>query len=454
MVTNTKSKTLKNVKKVLNPLTTEMEFSGMIGALAISLGLPILIVILNQMIRPDYYITGVFENFNIKEVLFGGEIKSLKEYLCNSKETWVYYLIWFFALAVLDVGLPGKTMNGIQLRDGTYLSYKINGVAISTFLIIVLAYRFKLTNGAMPELQYLYNNHLEICIVTILFSFFLSCTVYFMSFVPLLFSKKNGFKTKEKILALGGNSRNVIYDWFIGRELNPRAGPLDIKLFCELRPGMLLWLLINLAALHHVWIKTGVLNNALLLINILQGFYIFDGVLNEEGCLTMMDITTDGFGFMLAFGDLSLVPFTYCLQARYLSCNVIELENWQLVLITFVMMLGYYIFHSSNQQKSDFRQGKLPHMKSIQTQRATKLLCDGWWAKSQHINYFGDWLISLSWCLTTWNTNALTYYYSLYFATLLLHRQQRDEHKCREKYGKSWEEYEKQVPYKIIPYVY
>lgn len=31
-----------------------------------------------------------------------------------------------------------------------------------------------------------------------------------------------------------------------------------------------------------------------------------------------MDITSDGFGFMLAFGDLAWVPFTYTLQARYL----------------------------------------------------------------------------------------------------------------------------------------
>ena len=31
-----------------------------------------------------------------------------------------------------------------------------------------------------------------------------------------------------------------------------------------------------------------------------------------------MDITTDGFGYMLAFGDLSWVPFTYSLQARIL----------------------------------------------------------------------------------------------------------------------------------------
>lgn len=31
-----------------------------------------------------------------------------------------------------------------------------------------------------------------------------------------------------------------------------------------------------------------------------------------------MDIVHDGFGFMLAFGDLAWVPFTYSLQAAFL----------------------------------------------------------------------------------------------------------------------------------------
>jgi len=30
-----------------------------------------------------------------------------------------------------------------------------------------------------------------------------------------------------------------------------------------------------------------------------------------------MDIVHDGFGLMLAFGDLAWVPFLYCLQARF-----------------------------------------------------------------------------------------------------------------------------------------
>lgn len=38
----------------------------------------------------------------------------------------------------------------------------------------------------------------------------------------------------------------------------------------------------------------------------------------QESVLTTMDIIHDGFGFMLAFGDLAWVPFTYSLQAQFL----------------------------------------------------------------------------------------------------------------------------------------
>lgn len=63
----------------------------------------------------------------------------------------------------------------------------------------------------------------------------LAVFVYIISFIPL--AKPNGIGTKERILSINGNTGNPFYDWFIGRELNPRIGSWDIKLFCELRPG-------------------------------------------------------------------------------------------------------------------------------------------------------------------------------------------------------------------------
>lgn len=82
---------------------------------------------------------------------------------------------------------------------------------------------------------------------------------------------------------------------------------------------------------------------SMILVNVFQLLYVVDGLWNEvpsalnrnlnnlmcissltalcssqEAILTTMDLMHDGFGFMLAFGDLVWVPFTYTLQAYYL----------------------------------------------------------------------------------------------------------------------------------------
>ena len=44
-----------------------------------------------------------------------------------------------------------------------------------------------------------------------------------------------------------------LYDFFIGRELNPRLGTFDLKEFCELYPGLIGWLLIDIAMAYKQW---------------------------------------------------------------------------------------------------------------------------------------------------------------------------------------------------------
>ena len=64
----------------------------------------------------------------------------------------------------------------------------------------------------------------------------------------------------------------------------------------------------------------------------------------EKAILTTMDITTDGFGYMLAFGDLAWVPFIYSLQARYLVDYDPHLSLPSLAFILTIHCVGFYIF--------------------------------------------------------------------------------------------------------------
>lgn len=91
-----------------------------------------------------------------------------------------------------------------------------------------------------------------------------------------------------------------------------------------------------------------------------QFLYVADGLYNEPALFTTMDITTDGFGFMLAIGDLAWVPFTYSLQARYLAFHPVELGPMGTAAIIGVNLLGYWIFRTANNEKNEFRSGRNP----------------------------------------------------------------------------------------------
>lgn len=89
-------------------------------------------------------------------------------------------------------------------------------------------------------------NYIQLLTCNIIISYVLAVYVYVKSFEV----KANNKEKRE--LAAGGVTGNIIYDWFIGRELNPRVhlpylGEIDIKSFMELRPGMLGWIMLNLA---------------------------------------------------------------------------------------------------------------------------------------------------------------------------------------------------------------
>lgn len=350
-----------------------------------------------------------------------------------------------------------------------------------------------------PLWIFIWDNYTQLITANLGIAFSLATFVYVRSF-----SVKRGDPNYRE-LAEGGHSGNIMYDWFIGRELNPRVtlplfGEIDIKVFCELRPGMLGWILFDLAFMAHQYKLYGAVSDSMILITAFQTLYVFDALYMEPAMLTTMDITTDGFGFMLAFGDLAWLPFIYSLQARYLAVYPVDLGAYGTLGVLAVQAFGYYVFRSSNNEKNRFRTNpddpKIAHLKYMETASGSKLLISGWWGTARHINYLGDWIMAWTYCLPTgiagyliehtspepiqngqspadgsfvggapvgtkvvqgeargWGM-AITYFYVLYFAILLIHREMRDEEKCERKYGKDWAEYRKKVPWRILPGVY
>jgi hypothetical protein len=241
--------------------------------------------------------------------------------------------------------------------------------------------------------------------------------------------------------------------------LNPRLGNFDLKLFCEARPGLILWVLIDLSLAAKQYELNGAVTTPMILVCAFQFFYIADYYFHEEAILTTWDIKHENFGWMLCWGDLVWVPFTYTLQAFYLVNHTHRLSLPAAVGIVALNALGYTIFRGTNIQKHNFRKnpdrpvwGKPPEC--IRTARGTLLLTSGWWGIARHLNYCGDLLMALAWCLPAGFEHPLPYFYIFYFTILLVHREWRDNAMCLEKYGSDWEEYCRKVRWRIVPGIY
>lgn len=52
------------------------------------------------------------------------------------------------------------------------------------------------------------------------------------------------------------------------------------------------------------------------------------------------------------------------------------------------------------------------------------------------------------------SSSLIPFFYPVYLTILLVHRELRDEASNRRKYGASWDEYCRRVPYRILPKVF
>jgi protein-S-isoprenylcysteine O-methyltransferase Ste14 len=348
---------------------------------------------------------------------------------------------WYGWHILCQIFAPGKWVEGTPLSDGTKLKYKLNGWVTwwATWIVLGAMVYFKVFSASA-----LYEQFGPLLTTINIFTWVFCLYLYY--------SRRWSGKTEQI-------SGNAMYDYWMGTCLNPRIGTFDLKLFCEARPGLIGWVAINLSLAAKQYEMHGYVTLPMILVCAFHFLYIADYYYHEEAILTTWDIRHENFGYMLCWGDLVWVPFTYTIQAFYLIQHTHSLPIWGAVLIVLLNMAGYFIFRSVNIQKHRFRRnperpiwGKPPEF--IKTKKGTLLLVSGWWGLARHMNYMGDLMMALAWCLPCLFGHAIPYFYITYFTILLVHRERRDNDKCAERYGEDWETYTKRVKWRIVPGIY
>jgi protein-S-isoprenylcysteine O-methyltransferase Ste14 len=349
---------------------------------------------------------------------------------------------WLLFQGALQVAAPGPWVEGTRLLDGSRLPYKMNGRFSFWFTWACLGAGVA-SGWIRPAILV---DELGPLLTTMnLFAYALSIYLYRLG------------------RALGARGERLtgsqIADFWLGLVRNPRVGSFDIKLFCEARPGLIGWVAIDLSLAAKQYEKLGTITAAMILICAFHFWYVADYYRHEEAILTTWDVRHENFGFMLCWGNLVWVPFTYTIQAFYLVNHSPPLGSLAIAGLVLLNFAGFVIFRGTNIQKHRFRKDPERPVwgrpaRYIQTARGPLLLASGWWGLARHMNYLGDWLMGLAWCLTTGFSSALPYSYIVFLTILLVHRERRDHDQCAASYGEDWKSYCRSVRWRIVPGIY
>jgi hypothetical protein len=362
---------------------------------------------------------------------------------------------WLLFQALLQVQAPGRIVEGTPLHDGRRLRYRINGWSAWWVTIVVLAGvvgAARLVGGPAAALE------VATAPAELFGPLMSSANLLTLAFAAYLY--RRGLRHPDD-----GTTRvtgRVLHDYVMGTSLNPRWRELDWKLFCEGRPGLIGWVALDLSLAAKQYELHGTVTTPMLVVCALQAWYVADYFYHEEAILTTWDIKHENFGWMLCWGDLVWVPFTYTLQALYLVHHPHEMPPWAVAGVLALFLVGYAIMRGANAQKHAFRRDPGAPLKwwwggaprYIAARRGTPLLVSGFWGMSRHVNYLGDVMMGLAWSLPCGFARPLPYFYVSYLTVLLVHRERRDHARCAEKYGADWEAYCARVRWRIVPGLY
>ncbi len=348
---------------------------------------------------------------------------------------WIIYAL----ITILHYYLPARSMNGYvrHSKTGELLKYRLNGRLV---LITAVALWFLLGYLGWVSYDWLYAIRWYSLAGAFVFGLFFSLLM---------------------VLPYPSTGRAWVADIFFGRLENPqsRNRRIDAKVWLYLIGAVMLELNLLSFMAHHMLLG-GTISSGAALCTAMLTFFVWDYLTFEKVHLFTYDFFAERVGIKLGWGCLTFYPYFYLIALwSTIDLQYPNIPLWLIFSYIMLFLLGWILSRGANMQKYYYKTepeksflGMAP--KTI-TNGNQKLLVNGFWGVSRHINYLGEILMGLAIALSVGHPEVLwVWLYPLYYIALLVARQIDDDKRCSLKYGNLWENYTKKVKYRIIPYLY
>lgn len=268
--------------------------------------------------------------------------------------------------------------------------------------------------------------------------------------------------TSAIVLTAPSTGKSLLADLYLGRIANPQwlGGRIDAKMWLYLIGATMLGLNVTSFAMHHGLVFPEDLSPGVILYAALFTFFLSEYLFFERVHLYTYDFFAERVGFKLGWGCLLFYPYFYGV-GLWATADLPDPHTPTAVLIAAAILffLGWSLARGANMQKYTFKRDPNAKFLGIAPQTITdgerKLLVNGFWGVSRHVNYLGEFLMAIGLTLALgYPSHIAPWLYPLYYVALLVPRQIDDDRRCAEKYKALWAEYVKRVPYRIVPGVY
>jgi 7-dehydrocholesterol reductase len=201
------------------------------------------------------------------------------------------FAVWYAAQAALALTLPGRIGYGTITAAGHRPAYRLNGLLawLVTHVLLGLAvFRWRLFPSTIVA-----DNSGGLMVAANTAGLLVAVFAYW---------KARRFPSRPADRRWSGHA---VSDFFMGVELHPRIGPLDLKLFHVGRVGMMAWTVVNASFAARQFQELGYVTSSMILVYLLQLVYVLDFFAREDWYLRTIDMQHDRFGFYLAWGAWS-----------------------------------------------------------------------------------------------------------------------------------------------------